>query len=165
MHPSCSSSSKDPGAMKLSAVARCAPPLSTNWSRRPCRRSTLPPSPSAQTWQRVQLNPFYHSLLDTLCPPVSMLNSCLKDNQLPTLSCPWGSGTGYQAGRRAPPSPQGRRQVSRWRWQEGRSVDPWAPSPFRHSSTSRACGASPGSTTTSLSLNRYVFNVTFAILY
>lgn len=163
MQPSCSSSSKHLRAMKLvSAVARCAPRRSTNWGRRPCRRSTIPSSPSAQTWQPCPPHRFYHSLLDSLCrPPVSTQNNCPKANHLPTLSCPWANGTGYQAGRRAPRSLQGLRQVSRWQWQEGSSVDPWALSPFRHSSTSRACGASPGSTTSSLSLNQYVFNVSF----
>lgn len=166
MQPSCLSSSKHLRAMKLvSAVARCAPRRSTNWGRRPCRPSTLPSSPSAQTWQPRPPHHFYRSLPDSMChPPVSMQNNCPKANHLPTLSCRWGSGTGYQGGRRAPRSLQGLRQVSRWQWQEGSLVDPWALSPCRRSSTSRACGASPGSTTSSLSLNQYVFNVSFFTL-
>lgn len=163
MQPSCLSNSKRLRAMRpLSAVARCASRPFTNWGRRPCRHSTLPSSPWAQTWQPCPPRRSCHSLQDSLCrPPVSKPNNCPKANHLATLSCPWGSGRGYQAGHRAPQPLQGRKQASRWQWQEGRSVGLWALSPFRHSSTSRACGASPGSTTSSLSLNQYVFNVFF----
>lgn len=154
MQPSCLSSSKRPQAMKLeSAAARCASPHSTNWGRKPCRGSTLPSSPSAQTWQLCPQHPIYRSLPDSLCrPPPS--NNCPKANHLSPLSCHRGSDTEYRACHRAPRSLRGLKQVSRWQLQEGSSVDLWVLSPFRHSSTLRACGASPGSTTSSLSLNQ-----------
>lgn len=161
----CLTSSKYLGDTKLvSAVARCASRLSANWGRRLYRRCMLPSWHSAQTCLRCLPHHVYHSPLDSPChPPAPMLN-CPKANPLPTLSCPWGSVTLCRDGRKNPQSLQVLRPVFRWRWQEGSSLETWALSPSRHSSTLRACGAYLGSTTSSLSLNRYVFNISFITL-